>query len=89
MKSEKIDSTTDRCTILINKVLFDDHSDEEWLDLYAQYNAIVTTATKEELNRLEESGIGKILYMICSGSNMSGILQSSKEAGVRLALLHS
>lgn len=68
----------ERCTLLINQVLWGNHSEEEWLDLYAQYNAIVTTATEEELNRLEESGIGEILYMICSGSNMSGIMQSSK-----------
>lgn len=59
---------TDRCAILINRVLFGEHSDEEWMELQAQFNAISTTATEEEIIRLEESGIGEILYMICSGA---------------------
>ena len=55
----------DRCTALINEVLFKKHSDGEWKSLYQQYIAIVDTSTQEELERLEESGIGEILYMIC------------------------
>ena len=58
----------DRCTTLINKVLFGNHSDEEWMELQVQFNAMTTTATEEEIIRLEESGIGEILYMICSGA---------------------
>ena len=57
----------DRCTSLINEVLFKKHSDSEWKSLYQQYIAIVDTSTQEELEQLEDSGIGEILYMICSG----------------------
>lgn len=68
----------ERCTLLIDQVLWGNHSEEEWLDLYAQYNAIVTTATEDELNMLEESGIGEILYMICaeSGSGQNGAMNN-------------
>jgi hypothetical protein len=56
----------DRCAALINEVLFKKHSDSEWKALYQQYLAIVDTSTQKELEQLEESGIGEILYMICS-----------------------
>lgn len=78
MKPRKTDSPADRCTILINKVLFGDHSEEEWQELQMQFHAVVDTGSKEEIDQLEESGIGEMLSMICSGSEMSGIVQSSK-----------
>ena len=55
-----------RCTQLINKVLFEDHTQSEWHDLKLQFETIASTSTKEELDILEESGIGEILHMICS-----------------------
>lgn len=56
----------DRCNELINEVLFKDHTQSEWHDLKLQFETIASTSTKEELDLLEESGIGEILYMICS-----------------------
>lgn len=56
----------DRCKKLIDAVLFEDHTQSEWNALHQQYVAIVNTSTQEELEQLEESGIGEILYMICS-----------------------
>ena len=56
----------DRCKKLIDAVLFGDHTKSEWNALHQQYVAIVNTSTQEELEQLEESGIGEILYMICS-----------------------
>lgn len=56
----------DRCKKLIDAVLFGDHTQSEWNALHQQYVAIVNTSTQEELEQLEESGIGEILYMICS-----------------------
>ena len=55
-----------RCTQLINEVLFKDHTQSEWRDLKLQFDSIASTSTKEELELLEESGIGEILHMICS-----------------------
>lgn len=56
----------DRCTALINQVLFREHTQSEWCELQEQFEAIASTATSEELDVLEESGIGEILHMICS-----------------------
>lgn len=56
----------DRCDELINAVLFGEHSEEEWQELQAQFHAVVDTGSKEEIERLEESGIGEMLSMICS-----------------------
>lgn len=56
----------DRCDELINVVLFGNHSEEEWKGLQAQFRAVVDTASEEEIRRLEESGIGEMLSMICS-----------------------
>lgn len=56
---------TDRCTTLINKVLFGEHSEEEWKELQTQFRAVVAIASEEEIERLEESGIGEMLSMIC------------------------
>ena len=56
----------DRCDELINAVLFGEHSEGEWKALQAQFHAIVDTASKDEIERLEESGIGEMLSMICS-----------------------
>lgn len=55
----------DRCDELINAVLFGNHSKEEWKGLQAQFRAVVDTASEEEIRRLEESGIGEMLSMIC------------------------
>ena len=56
----------DRCADLINAVLFGEHSEEEWQELQAQFHAVVGTASKEEIEQIEESGIGEMLSMICS-----------------------
>ena len=56
----------DRCSKLINEVLFKEQTQDEWRDLQRQFEAIANTSTEEELALLEESGIEEILYMICS-----------------------
>ena len=56
-----------RCENLIKRVIDGKCTKEDWLSLKKQYDAIVTTASAEELDVLEESGIGEMLYMICSG----------------------
>ena len=65
-KESEEHTMVDRCTALINEVLFKEHSKSEWNDLHRQYLTIAKTATQEELEQLEESGVGEILYMICS-----------------------
>ena len=56
----------DKCAELINSVLFGKHSKTEWKELQAQFNAIVATASQEEIERIDESGIEEMLSMICS-----------------------
>lgn len=53
--------------MIIDQILNHEHTESEWLDLQKQFNTLAASATKEELDRLEESGVGEMLYMICSG----------------------
>lgn len=55
-----------RCRKLIDAVLFGNHSDQEWRELKMQFHAIVDTASQEEIEQIEDSGIGEMLSMICS-----------------------
>ena len=56
-----------RCIKLIDKVIKGKCTLEEWKVLQREYDDIVSTASAEEVDVLEESGIGEMLYMICSG----------------------
>jgi len=56
-----------RCIKLIDKVIKGKYTLEEWKVLQREYDDIVSTASAEEVDVLEESGIGEMLYMICSG----------------------
>lgn len=56
-----------RCSELIDKVIEGNRTPDEWRTLQKKYNAIVVTASAEELDELEESGVGEMLHMICSG----------------------
>ena len=56
-----------RCSMLIDKVIEGNYAPDEWRALQKEYNALVVTASAEEIDRLEESGVGEMLHMICSG----------------------
>ncbi|MBR4290684.1 MAG: hypothetical protein IKT52_08605 [Oscillospiraceae bacterium] len=51
---------------LADRILSLDHSDEEWQVLKKEFDALVSSATEEELQNFTESGAGEALYMATS-----------------------
>ena len=56
-----------RCSMLIDRVFHGNYTPDEWRDLQKEYTAIIATASAEDIDELEESGVGEMLHMICSG----------------------
>ncbi|MBO5339929.1 MAG: hypothetical protein J6A62_02910 [Oscillospiraceae bacterium] len=50
----------------IESVIRGSHSPDEWLALQKEFDSLVVTATPEDICAPEESGVGEMLYMICS-----------------------
>ena len=58
--------TKTTATALIDRVINGSYSPDEWLALQKEFNSFVATASAEDIDTLEESGVGEMLYTICS-----------------------
>ncbi len=57
---------------LINDILINDHTPEEWLRLEREVDELLEQSSEENIQKFVDSGAGEMLDMICSGiRNMS------------------
>lgn len=57
---------------LINDILINDHTPEEWLCLEREVDELLEQSSEENIQKFVDSGAGEMLDMICSGiRNMS------------------
>lgn len=57
----------DLCSSLIQDILYGNFSNEEWLNIKRRFDAFMEKATAEEIQKIEESGAGDTIHMICDG----------------------
>lgn len=57
---------------LINDILINDHTPEEWLRLEREVDELLEQSSEDNIQKFVDSGAGEMLDMICSGiRNMS------------------
>lgn len=55
-----------RLGILIDEILKENHTFDEWLELEAEVNCYLAELTEEQQDYFADSGAGELLWMMCS-----------------------